>query len=248
MKWFVHLHSHMPFLALEGIAVQWIKEYAKAGLGLIANSKESYKALLSFVPKEFLVFLPNVYISEPRETCALYKEGWIDIGCFGAVRPMKNHLLQAMAAIRFAKEKEKKLRFHINSSRIETGGDPVLKNLEYLFADDPNLKLVRSKWNEPEEFLDYLQTIDMGMQVSLTETFNVVTADYVTAGIPVVVSKEVKWVSKLCWAKDDDIDDIVKKMHRAWNCRLLISWNQLLLLNNSEKAQSLWYKFCKRFK
>lgn len=242
VKWFVHLHSHMPFLALEGIAMDWILRYAAQGVGLIANSFPSYKALLSILSEDELVYLPNVYLSEPRGSHRKNKDA-IDVGCFGALRPLKNHLLQALAAIKFAKEKGRHLRFYVNGSRIETGGEPVLKNLRQLFEKQENAVLIEIPWHEPADFLDLLQTIDIGLQVSLTETFNVVTADYVTAGIPVVVSKEVSWVSNLCKAEDDDIDDIVRHMHRAWRWKPLVWLNQWYLRCHSNNAQFQWWKF-----
>ena len=59
----------------------------------------------------------------------------IDIGAYGAIRPLKNQLLQALAAIKFAESIGKTLRFHINITRIENNGDPVLKNLRNLFSN-----------------------------------------------------------------------------------------------------------------
>lgn len=245
VKWFIHLHSHMPFLALEGIAMNWIQDYARDGIGLITNSVESYDALRAILSSKELIYLPNVYLSQPR--CPKwYRDHAINIGCFGAVRPLKNHLLQALSALQFAKEKHKRLRFHINGSRVETGGAPVLKNLEQLFEDQKKMhghELVKHDWHEPEDFLTLLAGIDIGMQVSLTETFNVVTADYVTAGIPIVVSKEVKWASRWNQAQDDSLPEIVSRMHRVWRNKPLVYWNQRLLLHHSKKSQSAWYHF-----
>lgn len=165
----------------------------------------------------------------------------INVGCFGAVRPLKNHLLQALASIQFAREKGAFLRFHINTGRVETGGEPVLKNLRSLFLDIPDAELVEHKWFEPEEFIHFLHKhIDIGLQVSLTETFNVVSADYVTAGLPIVVSKEVKWASSWSMALDNSLPDIVAKMHRAWNWTILIKLNQRLLQKASREAQGRW--------
>lgn len=42
VKWLIHMHSGLPFLALEGIAMQWLREYKKRGIGVIANSHDSY--------------------------------------------------------------------------------------------------------------------------------------------------------------------------------------------------------------
>lgn len=244
VKWFVHLHSHMPFLALEGIAMQWINEYIKLGVGIIANSTPSYNALKPYVGHDTLVYLPNVYISHPTNPERRNDQKYINIGCFGAVRPMKNQLLQALAAIQYAKEVGKKLRFHLNASRTETGGDQVLKNILELFARTPNAELIQHGWHEPEDFLFQLRNkIDIALQVSMTETFCVVAADAVTAGVPTVVSKEVSWMSRWSKAKDDDIQDIVDKMHRAYKNRWLIKRNQCKLLNYSKKAQGAWLEF-----
>lgn len=240
--WSVHMHSHMPFLALEGIAMDWLKLYAERGIKIIANSPPSYFAYRCIFAEDQVVYLPNVYISHPQKVHFKDKEH-IDIACFGAVRPLKNQLLQALCAIKFARDKGKKLNFHINGSRVETGGDPVLKNLLYLFHREDNADLILHDWHEPEDLIKVLSHFDMGMQVSLTETFNVVTADYVTAGLPVVVSKEIKWVSNWCNAEDDDPNNIMKVMHRVWHGNLLVKRNQSLLLRYSEKAQEMWHKW-----
>ena len=246
VKWYVHLHSHMPFLALEGIAMEWIVAYAKQGIGLIANSKESYEALSTILSRRELLYLPNVYLGEMRRVVnRSEKEKVIDIGCFGAMRPLKNHLLQALAAIEFARKKGKYLQFHINGSRTETGGEPVLKNLRSLFADGRMGRLIEHPWMEPEEFLDLLHnSIDIGMQVSLTETFNVVSADYVTAGVPVVASKEVSWISRCSQAPDNSVPSILRAMDRAYRSRILPAWNQILLERYSARAQQMWINFC----
>lgn len=245
IKWYIHLHSDMPFLALEGIAMDWCIRCAYMGIGIIANSEESFEALKPIIPHKKLIYLPNVYLSDPLPMPKQHQHGIVNIGCFGAVRPLKNHLLQALAAIQFAREKDCCLRFHINTGRVETGGAPVLKNLKQLFQDVTDAHLIEHTWFEPEDFINHLhRNLDLGMQVSLTETFNVVTADYVTAGLPVVISKEVKWASDWCKAIDNSILDIVKVMHRVWQSQLLVWWNQKLLRNFSQEAQEAWYRFC----
>lgn len=250
VKFFVHMHSGLPFLALEGISMLWLNEYPKVGVGIIANSLETYEAFKHILPKHSVTFLPNVYIPHFRHPARSHDEKkHLDVGCFGAVRPMKNHLTQAIASIELANHLGKRLRFHINSTRVEVGGQPVLKNLIQLFEKHPQHELIQQPWMEHEDFLDLLHNeIDIGLQVSLSETFNVVTADYVTAGIPCVVSKEVKWASHLNRALDDSAEDIVRLMKRALFFRSLIRWNQKLLQWNSEEAQHLWYEFVRSFK
>lgn len=240
-KFFVHLHSEIPFLALEGNAIHWLIEYAKREVGTIVNSSEAYEALARSV--SMLHFLPNVYLSDAR-SAKLSTKAHLDIACFGAIRPMKNHLTQALAAIEYARQEGKSLRFHINTARVEGGGAPVLKNLRHLFKETPDAELIEHPWFEPRELINFLQkNIDIGMQVSLTETFNVVTADYITAGIPIVVSEEISWVSDFC-KTDGSFGDIVSKLRRVNENRLLVGWNQILLERFASKSTRAWVEFC----
>jgi glycosyltransferase involved in cell wall biosynthesis len=248
VKWCVHMHSGLPFLALEGIAMDWLQRYGTMGLTVIANSRDTFDAFKELVPKKQLFYLPNVYLSNPMkpiERCQYLDT--INVGCFGAIRPMKNHLLQAIAAIKFAKERGLYLRFNINGSRVEVGGEPVLKNLRQLFDGQMNAELIEWAWHEPHDFIERLhQTIDLGMQVSMTETFNVVCADYVTAGIPVVCSKEVGWMSMWNKAEEDSVEDVVNRMGHVLDKKWLIRWNQRNLKQFSRWAQLMWLDFASK--
>lgn len=187
----------------------------------------------------------NTFNKMMRKIGDTFHTDHVNIGCFGAVRPLKNQLLQAMAAIQFAREVGKKLRFHMNVSRIETGGNPVMKNIIELFKqNEKHAELIQHEWHEPERFVETCaHNLDIGLQVSLSETFNVVSADYVTAGVPIVVSKEVYWASAFSKAKDDAVGDIVAKMHRAYRNQVLVDWNQHLLRKCSNSAQKMWFDF-----
>lgn len=140
----------------------------------------------------------------------------LHVACFGAVRLLKNHLIQAVAALRYAQEVNQKLFFHINVGRVEGGGDPVLKNIRALFKDAKNAELVEHKWAPHDEFVRTIDKMDISLQVSFSETFNIVTADAVTMGVPVVVSDDISWVSSRYHADPTSTDSIVQKMHCAF--------------------------------
>ena len=157
VEWFIHLHSHMPFLATEGIAIEWIQGYQSVHglpIQIIANSKESYESILPIMrDADDLIYLENIYGGKSPSKPNLPRLSMtLNIGCFGAIRPMKNQLIQAMAAKVFAQEEGKFLKFHMNTTRVETQGEPVLKNIRSLLGSD----LVEHEWMEPDVFLSLL--------------------------------------------------------------------------------------------
>ena len=90
----------------------------------------------------------------------------ISISSFGAIRPMKNQLMQAIAAIKFADDIERELVFHINATRVENKGDSALKNILSLF-ENTHHKLVQHPWLNHNEFIKVIKGMDICMQVSI---------------------------------------------------------------------------------
>ena len=104
------------------------------------------------------------------------------------LRLLKNHCQQAFWAIQFANKINKKLHFHVNVSEHETNQtSPVLKNLKAIFKDT-NHKLIEHTWMPHEDFIELVKKMDFGMQLSFTETFNIVAADFVGSNVPIIVS------------------------------------------------------------
>lgn len=224
INWNVRVHSKIPFLAHEGIAIQWFREYAaivgKHGetVNLSSNNPETIDAF----ERDYginVIYYPNIYCPPKYENNAFDSDKSkqkLDIGCFGAIRPMKNQLLQAMAAIAFGNKMNYKIHFHINSDRVEQKADGVLKNLEYAFKDT-NHELIKHPWVDHAPFIKIVSKMDIGMQVSMSESFNIVAADFVWHNIPVVGSTEIAWLSHLYKADINSIDDMISKLHFAWH-------------------------------
>jgi len=190
--------------------------------------------------------MPNYYPLPTRDQHTInFKSEFVNIGCFGAIRPLKNHMTQALAALQFATEKGKRLRFHINSGRVEMNGNPILKNLNQLFAAYPQHELLNHGWLEYNEFKKLAGTMDMAMQVSLSETFNIVAADTVSLGVPTVVSPEVRWTAPCYQATPTSVSDIVEVLGRAWNlARVLPKLNSNIrgLRKYNSDSQRVWVR------
>lgn len=243
VQWAVRLHSQVPFLGTEGTAFQWLAGYreiqrAYKNFSVASNSFKLVQEL-SLIGYD-LDYLPNIYIVDAPKI--KFSERYrVDIGCFGAIRPFKNHLEQAVAAMVFANRINKTLYFHINASRFEQVGETSLKNLRYLFANSHH-HLVEHDWSNHEDFIKLVRQMDLGLQVSFTETFNIVAADFVVNHIPLVGSSEIEWLSGFFQANPTDALDIADKLQFAWRMRSLNGQylNEVNLARFNKKAVEAW--------
>jgi hypothetical protein len=130
--------------------------------------------------------------------------------------------MQGVSAIRYAESVSKTLRFHVDASRTEQNGDNVLKNLRALFAATKH-EVVEHGWAPRRDFMHALSHMDSAMQVSFTETFNILCADCVMVGLPTAGSSEIPWLHAGCQASPTDSPDIVKKLKLAHD----YSWEKI---------------------
>jgi hypothetical protein len=192
------------------------------------NSPRCDFGLSVILPEGRLLYMPNYYPTTGRDPKSVVSHtGRMQIGCFGAIRPMKNMLSQAIAAIWFARNLGKPLDFHINDTRVEQGGAQCLRNLSDLFAEIPSHRLINNGWLPHDQFLDLVRTMDLAMQVSMSETFNIVAADCVDQQIPTLGSHEIDWLPPISRADPNDIDDICGHLLSVWDDRNKVIYKNL---------------------
>jgi hypothetical protein len=261
VKWIVRLHSELPFMAGEGIAMNWIGDYVTFSQVIIGiNAPRMLKEIRSYLSiknnwnkkqeQERVIYLPNYYPQVYRKKKFNKNKEHIDIACFGAVRLLKNHLLQAMAALEFANNIGKKLHFHINGDRIEMKGDPVLHNIKGLFTQlvDTGHKLIIHKWKSKDDFLKICAEMDIGMQCNFSETFNIVSADLISQGVPIVGSEEIPWSSFLFNAAPSYSDTICDALNMTYKLpQLNVLINQNNLTNYTNKTRNIWIKYFNQY-
>jgi len=258
VKWVIRIHSELPFLAMESISMDWSIRYIRdyKNVYVAPNSVEMTKDLKNIIASaganpERVIYLPNYYPVEdvsfaPKklEVDVVTDKKIINIGCFGAIRPFKNQLTQAVAAIKFAETMGYKLRFHINGNRVESG-DNNLKNIRGLFKHQIIHELIEHPWQRHEKFMETMSKMDMTLQVSFTESFNIVAADSINAGVPVVASSEIEWVHPFFYAKPTSAASISCAMMRTWLLRKLrlgfLSW--IRLEGTGCHAKETWSKY-----
>jgi hypothetical protein len=255
VKWFVRCHSEISFLAQEGIAIDWTYKYLLRGVGVAGNSHRINRELRVMAKasptlnltdeqvEDLIPLLTNYYPVSAHTTHHIRElRDVVDVGCFGAFRPLKNHMIQAVSAIDFAERRGLSLNFHVNSGRIELFGENSLKNLKALFNNLPQHKLIEHPWASHEDFLELINEMDICLQVSFTETFNIVTADAVDVGVPVVVSSEISW-AHAPYADPTSSTDITENMNYVLSQHGLIRKNREKLREYSLETKMRWLNY-----
>jgi hypothetical protein len=233
-------------------------------LQVAGNDKSFVENMKAAFQAEFL-YLPNIYLGDwkfkapkppegarplnPRRGLKAPSGGLgaglgiLNVGCFGAIRPMKNHLQQALASVMLVSELGLKLRFHVNAL-TEQRGDNALKNIRALMAQTGH-ELVLHSWYKHADFLQLIKQMDIGLQVSLTESFNIVAADFVHQDVPIVVSPDISWASQLYTANPNCAESIKRRMLFALRFRHLNLHylNKLALKKYNVQAMEGWREY-----
>lgn len=264
VAWLVRCHSNTEFLAHEGNVFGWAIDYLTRGVTVAFNSPDAKRVIDTLVRDSEIhkagatVYLPNYYdfnaqLNLPCEWLQklvirhsrVKQPGEFHVGCFGAVRPLKNHMNQALAALHMVRRMGLKLKFYINANRVENQGDSLVRSLRSLFQQMQGHDLVEVPWQPHAEFMNLLTEMDLVTQVSMSETFNIVLADAVACGIP-VVGANIPWLDDDYQAEPNDVDEISRVMHHTW----LKSGNETVqqrqrrtLMNYVQHSLKLWEQF-----
>ncbi len=212
----VRSHSQIGFLQIEPGAIQLLREL----LTLQDNSLNLTVATNSLTLKRFFetaygghtLYLPNLYDLErvTRKRDVTHTSRTLRIGSFGALRMLKNHTTAAAAALMLARKRGCDLEFSVSVENDTMGGAAVLDALRKMFADLKWAKLVERPWEDWATFRQTVSGMDLCLQVSMTETFNITTADAVAEGVPCVVSPCIEWAPDYWKADTDRLEDVVR--------------------------------------
>jgi hypothetical protein len=156
--------------------------------------------------------LPNIYFLDGTTNIhrPLWQAGPLRIGIFGATRPLKNLMSAAGAALELAQGLRADVELWMNSGRAEGGGEVIVGAIRALVDGLHWAKIVHSGWQTWAGFLETAAHMHLMLQPSYTESFNMVTADGVSRGVPSVVSGAVDWCPRHWQAEVDDVHDIAR--------------------------------------
>lgn len=200
-------HSNVGFLQADPAGIHLLRDYIELAnkndnLSVGGNSSR-FVDWMSEAYNTFGVLLPNMYpLDSQKIEHKRYDPDVIRIGSFGAIRPLKNQLTACAAAVTISK-RYAPVEFHLSSGREEAGGSIVLGAIQQMTQDLPNFKLVTDGWCGWTEFTDIVSTMDLLIHPSYTESFNIVSADGIAHGVPVVGSTAITWLPD-SWKGDSD--------------------------------------------
>jgi hypothetical protein len=211
----VRCHSQIGFLQVEAGAIRMIREYLHLQESTLnfafAGNNQRFCNYIETAYQSRCLLLPNLYdIGRVKHKPAQsHDHRVLRLASFGAIRLLKNHTTAAAAAQLIARRQHKDLEFHVSTNR-EEHGKGVLASLRNMFAGLHWAKLVEVPWQPWSEFRHAVAHMDLCLQVSFTETFNITTADAVAERVPSVGSSAIDWLPAQWQADTDDAEAIAR--------------------------------------
>ena len=247
----VNFHSNVGFLQADTQGVKLMREYidieqSRQNFRISGNSQRFAQWLRSAYCCPCLL-LPNMYYldySTHSNHHKTYKEGGIlKIGAFGSIRPLKNFMSAAAAALQIKNNLKVDTEFYINSGRAEGGGDTVRRSIEEMVHGIPGFEIREVPWVNWPAFRDVIRNVNLLLQPSYTESFNMVTADGIAEGVPSVVSEAIDWVPSNWVASADDVHDIATVGERLLFDRSATQKGLICLETHNKRAFANWLGF-----
>jgi glycosyltransferase involved in cell wall biosynthesis len=244
-------HSNIGFLQADPRAIELLRQGAELGQGCpnfhVAGNSQRFQTWWQATYNTAMTLLPNMYPMDSARARPMWQTGTLRLGCFCAIRPYKNVLTAAAAALEVGQRlRVSDLEFWISGGRHEGGGQTIVAAIQQMYLNVPRAKVVERNWQSWPQFLQTVGSMDLLLQPSYTEGFNMVTADGIAQGVASVVSDAIAWAPRNWQAATDDATDIANKavglLHdpaavregvtalEANNAMGLISWKRFLTL------------------
>ena len=209
-------HSGVTFLCVQNNAVRQVREYGQIQDRLLnfhfSANNVRFSEFFEISYSQRCLLLNNLY---PTDVNPVEKKRRSDsnqklrISSYGALRAGKNHPCSAAAALIISRKLGRDLEFHLNVGR-EPGLDANVRGVRSILSGMAGVTLVEDNWTAWAEFRHLIGAMDLNLQPAYTETFNIVTADAIIAGVPSAVGTCVEWTPPHWQCDTDDPEDIAR--------------------------------------
>lgn len=212
-------HSNCAFLQADRNALRLIRECIDLEQTThnvhIAGNCERFCEWVKGAFNVPCTFLPNLYYLDEHAGGYTHHQpvgssGPLRVGIFGATRAQKNMMTGVAGAIELARSLRLPLELWLSGGRTEGGGDPILAAIQQMVAGLPGVTLRLNGWQSWSGFRQVVGTMRLLIQMSTSESFNMVTADGISQGVPSVTSEAITWVPDRWKASVDSADDVAR--------------------------------------
>lgn len=202
-------HSNVGFLQADPCGVELLRLYAELSKEFsnirVGGNSEKFVNWFHHAFRKPTVLLPNLYPVEKVHAKIWDKRAPLKIGAFGAIRPEKNFMTAAGAAVLIHRYFNVPIELHMSSGGEECKHSTTLQAISQMVNDLPGITLINHPWAYWDEFIRLVGDMDLLMQLSYTESFNMVTADGISQGVSSVVSPVISWAPDGWKADPDDV-------------------------------------------
>lgn len=240
-------HSNIGFLQADPQAINLLRsgselEQAVPNFHIAANSAKFMQWWTATYGTRMLL-IPNLYPFDSVRHKPLWSGGRLRIGCFCAVRPYKNVLTAAAAALEVGvRLRVTDLEFWMSGGRTE-GGGTIANAIFQMYTNVPRAKIVSNNWESWPQFLATVGSMDLMMQPSYTEGFNMVTADGIARGVASVVGDAIGWAPQNWKASTDSASDIANKAISLLHDPGAVDEGVEALTTHNNNGVQSWIKF-----
>jgi glycosyltransferase involved in cell wall biosynthesis len=247
VKFAINSHSNIGFLQADPSALRLFRQYALISKEVdnlqVGGNSFIFANWFSIVYGTSRLLLPNMY--EVHEAKRHRDCGEVlKIGTFGAIRPQKNVMTSAAAAVLLSRVLGKSVEFHVSTGREDGGGGVILDAIRQMMIHLPGVELIERHWSDWKEFKRIVRDMDVLFQMSYTESFNMVTADGIVEGVPSVTSDAITWVPNDWVADADDVSSVAQHAIKLLEHREReIHKGQQALREHNERAFEHWKDF-----
>lgn len=243
-EFFVNCHSNIGFLQADTKGIKHLRDYIDLEQGnlnfRVAGNSAKFNLWLREAYQCVSSYLPNMYYLDHSHRVRehYYDGGVLRIGAFGAIRPQKNVMTAAGAAIVLANEIKADVELWISVGRSVHNG--LVDAVHHMIDGVPGITLREMTWSSWPQFRDVVRKMHLLIQVSYTESFNMVTADGIAEGIPSVTSAAIDWVPKNWHAHFDDATEIADVGRRLLYDRKAPHQGLVSLEQHNRQALEAW--------
>ncbi len=251
IKFAMNCHSNVGFLQADANGIQLMREQLALEHGtynfkVAANSKR----LVEFIQEAYgdhCIYLPNLYFISDQFVPPLswhHCKGTLRIGIFGATRSLKNILSAVGACLIISKQLKVETEIWVSTGR-EDGGDvkTILRAIRNLTNNVPNVCLKQAPWASWPQFRKLVGSMHLLLQPSYTESFNMVTADGASEGVPSVVSSAISWAPREWRADVDDVENIARTGVALLHDQKAAHKGYLALKHHNKESLDFWWHF-----